>query len=111
MTTFHDLLFEHRNRTIAIIQKYMAKYRDTEYSKTVDTWNLFVLDNARDVIADLTQSGSDVFHDSIANNVVLKKEDFNAIKKVNLDAAARYQEGLKELYLFCVDTAHSQSSR
>jgi hypothetical protein len=108
MTTFHDLLFEHRDRTIAIVQKYMAFYRDSEHSKTIDTWNLFVLDNAKDIIADLTQSGSDVFHESVINNVVLKKEDFNAIKKVNLDAAARYQDGLRELYLEIVASSKAK---
>ncbi|MCE7065231.1 hypothetical protein [Dyadobacter sp. CY326] len=104
MITFHDLLFEHRDRTIAIVQKYISKYTANEYTNTIDTWNLFILDHASDVIADLTQSGSDVFHKAITNNVVLRKEDFNAIRKVNLDAAARYQEGLKDLYRLIVET-------
>ncbi|MCE7059738.1 hypothetical protein [Dyadobacter sp. CY343] len=98
MLTFHNLLFSHRDRTDAVISKYVDKYKNSGEAITTDIWNSFILDNARDVIAELTQSGADVFHQAIDNSIQLKTEDYDAIREVNLDAASRYQRELKDLY-------------
>jgi hypothetical protein len=98
MATFHKLLFNHRDRTNEIITKYIDKYKNSGDAITVAIWNSFIIENARDVIADFTQSGADVFHQSIVSNIQLNREDFDAIREVNLDAAEKYQQELKELY-------------
>ena len=98
MTTFQDLLIEHQDRTSEVIDRYIYKYRHLECQKSIYTWNLFILENAKDVIAELTQSAIDVFHQAIVNSVNLDRDDFNSIRGVNLGAAARYQEELRKLY-------------
>ena len=69
-----------------------------ENPKTIYSWNLFLLENAKDVIADLSQSAIDVFHQATESGVTLNRDDFNSIRGVNLGAAARYQEELRVLY-------------
>ena len=98
MTTFQDLLIEHQDRTSEVIDRYIYKYRHLECQKTIYTWNLFILENAKDVIAELTQSAIDVFNEASTTNVSLDRDDFNSIRGVNLGAAARYQEELRKLY-------------
>jgi len=98
MTTFQDLLIEHQDRTVEVIDRYIYKYRHLESPKTIYSWNSFILENAKDVIAELTQSAIDVFHQAITTNVNLNRDDFNSIRGVNLGAAARYQEELRKLY-------------
>lgn len=104
MITFQNLLFNHQSRTSAIIDRYIAKYEDLEDPKTIYTWNLFLLENAKDVIADLSQSAIDVFHEATSTGLSLNRDDFNSIRGVNLGAAARYQEELRVLYETIVRT-------
>ena len=98
MITFHDLLFSHRDRTNDIVSKYVDKYKNSGEEITIDIWNSFIIDNAKDVIADFTQSGADVFYQSVVSEVKLKREDFDAIREVNLNAAIKYQDELRMLY-------------
>jgi hypothetical protein len=104
MITFQTLLFNHQARTSAIIDRYIAKYEDLEHPVNVYTWNLFLLENAKDVIAELSQSAIDVFHEAINSTLNLNRDDFNSIRGVNLGAAARYQEELRVLYETIVRT-------
>jgi hypothetical protein len=98
MKNFQDLLLLHETRTASIIDKYISKYESLEEPKTLYVWNLFLMDNAKDVISDLSQSSIDVFHDAIEDGVPLNRDDFNSIRGVNLAAAARYKEELRKLY-------------
>ncbi|SKB77220.1 hypothetical protein [Dyadobacter psychrophilus] len=98
MITFHNLLLGHRDRTNAVIGKYVDKYKTSGDAITVMIWNTFVLENARDVIAELTQSGAEVFHQAIINKIKLESRDYEAIREVNLDAASKYQQELKALF-------------
>lgn len=98
MKNFQDLILLHQNRTATIIDKYISKYEDLEEPKTLYVWNMFLLDNAKEVISELAQSSIDVFHDAIEYDVTLNRDDFNSIRGVNLAAAARYKEELRQLY-------------
>ncbi|KQS27642.1 hypothetical protein [Dyadobacter sp. Leaf189] len=98
METFHVLLFSHRDRTDAIINKYVEKYKNSGEPVTMDVWVSFIIENAQDVIAELTQSGADVFHEAITNGINLEVEDYDAIREVNLNAASKYKLELKSIY-------------
>jgi hypothetical protein len=98
MITIQHLLQNHQLRTSEIIEGYIKRYGDLEDPKTIYAWNLFLLNNAKDVIADLSQSSIDVFHEATQTGLQLNRDDFNSIRGINLSAAARYQEELRLLY-------------
>lgn len=98
LSNFHNLLVDHQDRVNAIISKYIDRYKNSGEEITIDIWSTFIIDNAKGVIADLTQSGADVFNQAIVNSITLNTKDYQAIKEVNLDAAGKYQEELKILY-------------
>ena len=97
MKTFQGLLTDHQDRTSAIIDKYISKYNELE-NPSIYSWNVFLLENAKDVITELTQSGTDICHEAISGNVKMDRDEFNSIRGVNLGAASRYQEELRNLY-------------
>ena len=95
MSNIDALILQHSEEVDQIVNRYISKFQNSEGDKTKETLAAFVVENFKDLSAEIANSAMNPL---VHADAKVTEENLNAVRGINMQGGAKWQQEIIRLF-------------